>query len=170
MSEDEAVVRPASWRRRMGIILICVAVFPVLFLASKSVMSSRPESLGVVDGQLPGCPASPNCVSTQATDDDHHVDALTYSGSADEAMARLTRVIEQMPRTNIVTADENYLHAEFTTLIFRYVDDVEFLLEPDAGRIQLRSASRIGYSDLGANRSRVDAIRAAWETAAGDDG
>lgn len=149
----------------MVIIVVCVVLAPVIFLASKSVLSSRPDNLGAVDGQLPGCPDSPNCVSTQATDDEHRIEVLTFNGSAEDAMERLRRAIEQMPRTKIVTANESYLHAEFTTLIFRYVDDVECLAQPDSGQIQLRSASRTGYSDLGANRARVDAIRAAYTAA-----
>jgi uncharacterized protein (DUF1499 family) len=147
----------------MIILLIVVGLFPVVFLASKSLMSSRPNDLGVTNGQLAGCGNAPNCVSTEATDDDHSVAPLTFEGTAKEAMTRLKSVIENMPRTVIVTTDETYLHAEFTTLIFRYTDDVEFQINAEESIIQIRSASRTGYSDLGANRNRVEAIRAAFE-------
>ena len=68
-----------------------------------------------------------------------------------------------MPRTKVVRQDERYLHAEFTSALFRFVDDVELLLDADAGVVHVRSASRIRYSDMGANRRRVEAIRSAFE-------
>jgi len=78
-------------------------------------------------------------------------------------MDKLKRVVNKIPRTNVVTAGDNYLHAEFRSRIFRFVDDVEFLVEPEAKRIGFRSASRVGYSDLGVNRRRMEEIRAAFD-------
>lgn len=144
-------------------VLIVVALAPVVFLGAKSVLSSRPDSLGSRNGVLQGCPDSPNCVSSQATDEAHQIAALAFDGSADEAMTRLQRAIETLSRTRVVTAEEPYLHVEFTSLIFRYVDDVEFLVDSAQNQIQVRSASRTGYSDLGANRARVEAIRSAFQ-------
>ncbi len=162
MNEERKPARKGSWGRRMIITLIVVGLIPVIFLASKSIMSSRPDDLGATNGQLAGCGDAPNCVSSEATDDEHSVASLTFEGTAEEAMVRLKGVIENMSRTNIVTADDSYLHAEFTTLIFRYTDDVEFQINAGDNTIQIRSASRTGYSDLGANRTRVEAIRAAF--------
>ena len=65
-----------------------------------------------------------------------------------------------MPRTKIITAEGKYLYAEFTSAIMGYVDDVEFFANPDKGIIEVRSASRLGESDLGVNRQRIEAIRA----------
>ncbi len=79
-----------------------------------------------------------------------------------QAMRRLRAVIEAMPRTRIVSTNDTTLRAEFTSRLFRFVDDVDCVVDAPAGVIQIRSASRVGYSDLGANRSRVDAIRAAF--------
>ena len=84
------------------------------------------------------------------------------NGTAEDALVRLQRVIEQMPRSTIISTDELYLHAECETWLFRFVDDVEFQIDAEAKQIQVRSASRTGYSDLGANRSRVEVMRAAW--------
>jgi len=164
MDEEHQPARKGSWGRRVIITLIVIGLIPVLFLASKSIMSRRPDNLGAKDGRLAGCPNSPNCVSTEATDDEHLIAPLTFAGTATEAMARLKNIIESMPRTNIVSADESYLHAEFTTLIFRYTDDVEFQVNEDDNTIQVRSASRTGYSDLGANKTRVEAIRTAFDS------
>jgi uncharacterized protein (DUF1499 family) len=115
--------------------------------------------------RLAACPSSPNCVSSQATDARHRVEPISYTGNAAEAMRRLRGVIEAMPRTRIVNASDRALRAEFTSRLFRFVDDVDCIADPAVGVIQIRSASRIGYSDLGANRSRVEAIRAAFARA-----
>lgn len=141
--------------------LIVLAGF--LSLVIRNARSTRPADLGLVDGRLRPCPASPNCVCSQDTDTEHAAEPLRFTGTPAEAMERLKTVIEQMPRAQLVTAEPDYLHAEFTTPLMRYVDDVEFLVEPDAQVIQFRSASRIGYSDLGANRKRMEEIRNAFE-------
>jgi uncharacterized protein (DUF1499 family) len=123
----------------------------------------RPENLGVRDGKLPPCPPSPNCVSSQSTDNEHAVEPFPYSSSMPEAIAGLRKIILQMKRTKIVTETKNYLHAEFASAIWRFVDDVEFSFDDHAKLIQVRSASRLGYSDFGVNRKRVEAIRTAWQ-------
>ena len=128
-----------------------------------SVFSRKPESLGVVDGRLAECPSSPNCVSTQTALERHGMAPIPFSGSAEEAMQRVRKVIAGMPRARIVTAEGDYLHVEFRSAVFRFVDDVEFLVDPDEKVIHFRSASRVGYSDLGVNRRRMEQIRAAFE-------
>jgi uncharacterized protein (DUF1499 family) len=122
---------------------------------------TRPMNLGVHDGKLAPCPASPNCVSSQSTDKDHAVEPFMFSGTPAEAMADLKKVLSGMPRVRIVTATDTYLHAEFTSALFRFVDDVEFCFDGSTGTIQLRSASRVGSSDLGVNRKRVEHLRSA---------
>jgi uncharacterized protein (DUF1499 family) len=135
-----------------GLILIVVAV-----------VSKRPDNLGVRGGQLAPCPASPNCVSSQSEDEEHGMDPLTYTGSREEAHARLLEVIDAQPRTQLVTVRPEYVHAEFRTFTFRFVDDVEFYLPADEQVIHFRSASRLGYSDMGVNRRRMQEIREAFE-------
>lgn len=133
-------------------------------MAKKSLFSfsgTRPTNLGIKDGKLAICPGTPNCVSSQApaSDAEHKIAPLTYATSPTEAMAKLKSVIEGMERTEIITAEDNYLYAEFTSALMGYVDDVEFYLDSGAGVIQVRSASRLGQSDLGVNRKRIEAIR-----------
>lgn len=111
------------------------------------------------------CPSSPNCVSSVAPDDAHRVDPIAFSGTGAAALARLRSVIEAMPRTRITRADADSLHAEFTSWLLRFVDDVDCVVDEAARVIQIRSASRVGYSDLGVNRKRVEAIRAAFARA-----
>ena len=127
---------------------------------------TRPSNLGVRDGNLAACPESPNCVSSQMTDETHRIDPLPYSGSGAVALARLSAIVRSLPRTKIVTERPDYVHAEFTSRIFRFVDDVEFLGDDRAKVIHVRSASRLGRSDLGVNRKRIELIRKRWlETA-----
>ena len=122
---------------------------------------TRPVNLGVHNGKLAPCPASPNCVSSQSSDREHSVEPLRYTGSPGEAMDRLKKIVISMKRSRIITETGSYIHAEFTSALFRFVDDVEFFLDERAAVIQVRSSSRIGYSDLGVNRKRIEDIRAA---------
>ena len=124
---------------------------------------SSASRIGLVEGKLKPCPSSPNCVSSQALDEAHSIEPLRYSGPTSQARERLIAVIDAMPRTKIIKSQENYIHAESTTKLFRFVDDVEFYFPPDGETIHVRSASRVGYSDLGANRKRIEEIRARLE-------
>ena len=123
---------------------------------------ARPASLGVRQGRLAPCPSSPNCVSSLADDEMHRVAPLPFSGTAAAAIDRLAGTVRSLPRASVITATDTYLHAEFRSAVFRFVDDVEFLADESAGVIHLRSASRVGTSDLGVNRRRVETIRARW--------
>ena len=114
---------------------------------------------GVPSDRLSPCPKSPNCVSSLSEDKSHQVDPLTYSATLEEAREKLISVIKSMKRSEIVTAEKNYIHATFTSFLFRFVDDVEFSLDDETKVINVRSASRAGYSDLGVNRRRVEEIR-----------
>jgi uncharacterized protein (DUF1499 family) len=134
----------------------------VLVLTLFRVRARRPTNLGAVDGWLAPCPDTPNCVSSQAADDAHRIDPLAYDGSAAEAMTRLRAVLAALPRTRVVTATDSYLRAECRSLVFRFVDDLEFLLDGRGKVIHFRSASRAGRSDLGVNRRRLEAIRRAF--------
>ncbi len=142
------------------------AAVPLLFaLFIFGCMAARPSALGVKDGKLSRCPRSPNCVSSQSEDRAHYVKPLEYTGTKEEAMKRIVAVIESMRRTKIVTKTNDYLHAEFRSLIFRFVDDVEFYFDDKGNTIHMRSASRVGYSDLGVNRKRVERIREVFDAA-----
>jgi len=135
---------------------------PQPMLAAGSLFSfsgERPSNLGVTNGSLATCPASPNCVSSQSQDSKHRLEPLSYAGSAAEAMQQLQAIIAALPRTEIIEATDDYLYVEFTSALMGFVDDVEFYIDSDANLIQVRSASRLGESDLGVNRKRIEAIR-----------
>ncbi|MGA7938086.1 MAG: DUF1499 domain-containing protein [Kovacikia sp.] len=127
---------------------------------------NRPSNLGVQNGKLAACPTNPNCVSSQSQDSSHAIAPLRYSASPETAFSQLKAIIKSLPEANIITASDSYLNAEFTSALMGFVDDVEFYLDKSVGVIQVRSASRLGESDLGVNRKRVEAIRAALEKSA----
>ena len=119
----------------------------------------RPDNLGVRNGKLTPCPNTPNCVTSQSSDTEHSIEPLTYNSTTAEAMADLKSAIQAMKKTKIITENKNYLYAEFTSAIMGFVDDVEFYLDEGAKLIHVRSASRLGQSDLGVNRKRIETIR-----------
>ena len=114
---------------------------------------------GATDYRLSPCPKSPNCVSSLSEDKSHYVEPLKYKGTLEEAREELVSDIDSMKRSEIVTAETNYIHATFKSGLFRFVDDVEFSFDDQRKVIDVRSASRTGYSDLGVNRKRVEEIR-----------
>jgi len=119
-------------------------------------------ALGPTLGRLADCPDSPNCACSEASEPARRVDALAYRGDPVEAQRRLRELLDADAELHRVAERPGYLRYEAITQIWRFVDDVEFLLEPAGSRIQLRSASRIGHSDLGANRRRLERIRRRW--------
>lgn len=138
-------------------------LMPLIGLAIFACASRDSSAPGLYGDGLHPCPSSPNCVSTAGPDESHRMAPIPYEGTADEALERLVRVIQAMPRAEIVKQDGNYLHTVFTTRVFRFKDDVEFLVKEEPKVIEFRSASRVGYSDLGKNKSRMEEIRKAFE-------
>jgi uncharacterized protein (DUF1499 family) len=127
-------------------------------------MASNPANLGLVDGKLRLCPNTPNCVCSVDSAPARHIEPLSFTGEPDVAMSRLKAVLADQTRTKIVAEEGDYLHAECSSLIFHFVDDLEFYLDRPARKIHVRSAARTGTYDFGVNRRRVEAIRRAFET------
>jgi uncharacterized protein (DUF1499 family) len=161
------------WKRIVQIAFM-VGVLAVLGLVGLmivlSVMSwTPPDNLGVTDGKLAACPDTLNCVSSQVDDSLHHAEPFRFGGPGQPqytpgvAWANLVRVVTGMRGPTVIDARDTYMHAEFSSAIFRFVDDVEFVLDEENNVIHFRSASRVGRGDMGANRARIEAIRAAWE-------
>jgi uncharacterized protein (DUF1499 family) len=145
-----------------SIMLTVMLWFSVTACAQASIFAfsgDRPNNLGVNAGQFAACPATPNCVSSQATDASHKIAPLAYTGDSTAALAKVKAAIVALPGSKIITESDNYIYAEFTSGLMGFVDDVEFY--GDDGAIQVRSASRLGESDLGVNAKRVEAIRSA---------
>ena len=127
-------------------------------VASTRVFSwKRPNNLGVKDGRLAPCKRTPNCVSSQADaqDREHYIAPLAFRGT----MQSLRKAVESMPRATVISAEGNYLYAEYRSRLMRYVDDVELHYDEKAGVVHVRSASRLGRRDFGVNRARVEELR-----------
>ena len=138
---------------------LITALFCLLILTGCSGVMPK---LGAENSTLKACPSSPNCVSSQAGDKEHFIEPIKTTGSALAVKNTLLDILKASPRTAITSAEGNYIRAEFTSRIFRFVDDVEFLVmetPPDEVLIHVRSASRVGYSDFGVNRKRIESIR-----------
>lgn len=121
----------------------------------------RPMS-GRADTRLAPCPSSPNCVSTEASDETQRMEPIPFRGSPEFALERLAGIVEGMAGGEVKRREDGYLHAEFTTRFLRFVDDVDFAVDAEAGVVRFRSASRLGHWDLGTNRRRMEAIRRAF--------
>ena len=130
----------------------------VLVILITSTSCTTGHSLGVKDGKLAPCPDSPNCVSTQSDDNGHAMKPLPFVGTRSESRERILKIIGGMKRSTIVTVTDSYIHAEFRSALWRFVDDVEFLLNENTRLVQFRSASRVGIYDFGVNGKRMKEI------------
>lgn len=144
------------------ILLGAIALFLIIQLLTGGKIplfaGSQPTNIGITNGSLAVCPSSPNCVSSYSQDS-HYIEPFTYTGTGEQAIKDLTNVINSLPRTKIVEITDNYIYSQFTSHLMGYVDDVEFYLDLNKKIIQVRSASRLGESDLGVNRTRIEKIR-----------
>lgn len=120
--------------------------------------SPRPDGLGVENGRLSPCPDSPNCVSSLSTSETQGMEPLTYDGDVASAHQRVIAAINGYGGATIITDQPDYIYAEFRTPLLRLIDDVEFLFDEENKLIHFRSASRLGYSDMEANRNRMTAL------------
>jgi uncharacterized protein (DUF1499 family) len=135
-----------------------LTLLPLCFLMT-ACTGTRPSSLGIESDHLAACPSTPNCVSSDAAREAQRVDGLAYSGSPSTAWLAVRQAVLELPRTKVTTEEDGYLRAESTSFFFRFVDDLELHHRPSLGIIAVRSASRIGRSDFGVNRKRVEQLR-----------
>jgi uncharacterized protein (DUF1499 family) len=142
-------------------ILAAVIVSGLVVSLLTGCAGERSRGPEVGDGRLTACPDRPNCVSSQATDERHRIAPLRFTGDGVAALARLRAILLQRRDCRIVAESPDYIRVELRTRLF--TDDGEFLLDGSRSVIQVRSASRIGYSDLGKNRDRIEEIRAAFD-------
>jgi uncharacterized protein (DUF1499 family) len=125
-----------------------------------SLPGQRPSHLGVKNGQLASCPSTPNCVSSQSPDPQHAIAPLLIrDDDAAQTWKALQTLVGQQPRAEVIRSDDHYLYAEFSSRLLGFVDDVEFYWPLQGQQIEVRSASRLGESDLGVNRQRVEQLR-----------
>jgi len=126
----------------------------VMASVSRAEVERKPQTLQV-------CPDSPNCVSSDALEKDteHYIKPLVFAGDPQAAWQAVKEALLALPRCEIVVEREDYLRVECRSFLFRFVDDLELQLRVEAGLIAVRSASRVGRSDFGVNRKRVEGLR-----------
>jgi len=153
--------------------VVAILVLIVLAVAAGQLgflQGTAPTDLGVRDGKLKPPSSTENSVSSQAALYPDHperiyadIAPLALKGDGPATLARIKAIVEGMDGARVVKSEPGYLYAQFTTKLMKYVDDVEFWFDPAANAIQVRSASRVGRGDMGVNRKRIEAVRAALE-------
>ena len=149
-------------KKFLRIVLIVITVLTVVVLVRFAILghgSKSGQAPGLLSGALASCPAKPNCVCSEFGDAAaHYIAPLDYAGTPlEQAWGDVLQIIKELGGEAVVANDE-YIAATFSSSLFGFIDDVECRLEPSQKRIQIRSASRVGHSDLGVNRKRVEAL------------
>ena len=137
-------------------------ILPFLMIALMTLTGCQKtvaQTTGPKDGKLQPCPDKRSCVCTQDPAERHRIEPLTYTGTQDEAREKLLIVIRSMERSTLAQVEQDYIHAEFRSAVFSFVDDVEFLFDDGAKLIHFRSAARTGSYDFNVNRNRMEEIR-----------
>lgn len=161
-----------QWLAVLLIALLAIALAAIGAGQAGLLQGTPPADLGVHDGRLKPPSTTENSVTSQAAlYPDHpqrtHADIapLALRGDGPATIAKIRAVVEQMQGAKVIKSDADYLYAQFTTPLMKFVDDVEFWFDPAAQVVQVRSASRLGKGDLGANRKRIEAVRSALAAA-----
>jgi uncharacterized protein (DUF1499 family) len=140
----------------LGLLLVLFCI--MLFILARQ--SASLNNAGLLNDQLQACPDEPRCVSSQTSSAQHSIAAFEVPSGLPDPVGEMAAIILDIPRTEIISQSESYLHATFQSKVFGFVDDLEIL--KDGEGLQVRSVSRVGRSDLGANRKRVEAIHEIW--------
>lgn len=135
------------------------AIFALLRWLLVPIASPQPDNLGVQNGRLAPCPDSPNCVSTQAERSLHLIDPIRYDEETAVIHQRLLQILDEMPRSTLIRTEPTYIHVEFRSPTWGFIDDAEFYFDEANQLIHFRSAARLGQGDMGANRDRMEEIR-----------
>jgi uncharacterized protein (DUF1499 family) len=144
----------------LQIIAGLIIAFIVLLAVRSWLSRSNPPELGLQDGALRACSERPNCVLSTASGE-HAIAPIAYPGDRAETERKLRAALALLDRIQFVSESGNYWHVTQTSALFRFIDDIEFQFDDAAAQIQVRSASRVGYSDMGVNRARIESLRAA---------
>jgi uncharacterized protein (DUF1499 family) len=146
--------------------LLLIILLLLLLVVGFACASRQPTAPGLEGGRLRSCPNSRNCVCSERSESSAFIASLPLKGSVENSWKRAKAGIKATGGV-IQRQEPTYLWATYTTSIFRFVDDVELRLAGEQGVIHLRSASRVGYADLGLNRKRMEALRAYYLGPAG---
>lgn len=147
----------------MKIIIGCILLVLILLFAFIVPNLKIPNEIGLIGDTLASLPRSPNAVSSQTNQKDKYVEPLYIDRSVKESQEKITKILTEIG-CHIVTKSETYIHATSTSDIFHFRDDLEFFFDQNQQRVHFRSASRVGYSDLGVNRDRYMKIKKLYES------
>jgi uncharacterized protein (DUF1499 family) len=145
----------------VGVVVIGWIVLRIIFPDHPTILAgARPDNLGIdAAGQLAACPSTPNCINSQSQDPEHYIEPFGFESNSESVWQTLEEIVADFDGAEIIADTGTYLYAEFTTKLMGFVDDVEFVLDETDQKIDLRSASRLGESDLGTNRKRLEILR-----------
>ncbi len=143
--------------KRPWVTYLLIVILPVMIGCSGPIAAANT----VNSDKMADCPDRPNCVSSEAQDTEHVIAPLRLKGEVVAGWQAIQDVVSSLPRCKIIKTTDHYLHAECKSRVFGFVDDLELRLNPTTATIAVRSASRIGYSDLGVNRRRIEVLRQA---------
>lgn len=139
----------------------------ILIIAAALVMTFKnertPEHIGVKNGKLAEVPSSPNAVSSTAEQSDKSVEPLPFQGTREETKQQLLKVLDTYENAEVVTKEENYIHAVFSSKRMKFKDDFELYLDEEKEVVEVRSAARVGYSDFDVNRKRYEEIKRKYQ-------
>ena len=141
-------------------------LFVIVFFSALLNLSEGVEDVMASDKEwerFKECPPTPNCVSSEALSKARFIDLFKPGDRPEESWELLTGILEKTSNCRVISQYSSYIHAEFRTRLLRFADDVEFRLESETSEIAVRSASRVGYSDLGTNRRRMERLRGELE-------
>jgi uncharacterized protein (DUF1499 family) len=141
-------------------IVLGIVVLVIIVGMIRVQRTSRPE-LGIQEGKLLPLPNKPNCVATQSGNSTQRMEPIPYSGDRETAQNKLLQILNQLPRTTLIKNEPKYIRIVFRSAFFGFPDDVEFLF--DKHTIHFRAAARLGHSDFGVNRKRMDNITHLFE-------
>jgi len=153
--------------------LIIISLVILITLIASTILGSRwynaeyssAKTLGLIQGQLTECSKNPNCVSSQTTQRSKYIAPINASDTPELTWLMLRDVVDNMPQALLITENEIYRHYQFTTPLMGFIDDVELVFDRTENLIHVKSASRVGQSDMGANRNRVALLRESLDEA-----
>jgi uncharacterized protein (DUF1499 family) len=148
-------------RRRESRRLFVSFAFATILVCIAACSTTSSETYDIFDDRLRACPDSPNCVISTSDDERHAIAPIVLISGDPEAWNALVAQIRSSPRTTVVFESDYALLAQYRSAVFAFVDDLELLLSDDGEIVHIRSASRVGYYDFGANRARVESLREA---------
>jgi uncharacterized protein (DUF1499 family) len=148
-----------NWASLSLIVLIALIMLIIFGSRWYNTEYAHAKNLGLSKGQLIECGKNPNCVSSQTTQSSMRIAPINASDTPELTWLMLRDLVETIPQAILITENETYRHYQFTTPLMGFIDDVELLFDRKKLLIQVKSASRVGQSDFGANRERVELLR-----------